>query len=514
MRIIAFVCQAALLAGVAAGADTGEFFESKVRPVLAANCYSCHTDSRMGGLRLDSADGVQKGGKSGPPIVPGKPDDSLLIQAIRQTHPRLKMPPGGKLKDEEIAAIAEWVKSGAVWPAGAAPVSKVTTPEYVITAEQRAFWSFQRVRKPAVPQVKNAARVANPIDNFVFAKLEAQGLQPARPADKRVLIRRATLDLTGLPPTADEVDAFLRDQSPNAFAKVVDRLLDSPRYGERWGRYWLDVARYSDDKLNSTQEEPHPNAFRYRDWVIGAFNKDMPYDVFVKAQIAGDMLESPDPLQYLPGLGYYALSPEMQDERVDATTRGFLGLTVACAQCHNHKFDPIPQKDYYSLQGVFSSSELNKVPLAPKDVVEKWDAEKKAIDKLETRLKDFVAAQADQLGWNSGEPDFAIPLGLTETGAGGRSGRGDAGALEQVPGEPEEGASLLEPVVRRGGEGRYARGVRSGGAGIPGEGGRGQRREAPGGREEQDQARAGPHAQRHEPGRPVLAADREVQFLA
>ena len=185
---------------------------------------------------------------------------------------------------------------------------------------------------------------------------------------------------------------------PDAFAKVVDRLLASPRYGERWGRYWLDVARYSDDKLNSTQEEPHPNAFRYRDWVIGAFNKDMPYDLFVKAQIAGDMLESPDPLQYLPGLGYYALSPEMQDERVDATTRGFLGLTVACAQCHNHKYDPIPQKDYYSLQGVFSSSELNKVPLAPKDVVEKWDAEKKAIDKLETKLKDFVAAQTDQLG--------------------------------------------------------------------------------------------------------------------
>ena len=398
MRVIVFVCHAALLAGVAAGADTGEFFESKVRPVLAANCYSCHTDSRMGGLRLDSADAVQKGGKSGPPIVPGKPDDSLLIQAIRQTHPRLKMPPGGKLKDEEIAAIAEWIKAGAVWPAGTAPVSKTTTPDYVITPEQRAFWSFQRVRKPAVPQVKNAARVTNPIDNFVFAKLEAQGLQPARPADKRVLIRRATLDLTGLPPTVDEVDAFLHDKAPDAFAKVVDRLLESPRYGERWGRYWLDVARYSDDKLNSTQEEPHPNAFRYRDWVIGAFNKDMPYDVFVKAQIAGDMLESPDPLQYLPGLGYYALSPEMQDERVDATTRGFLGLTVACAQCHNHKFDPIPQKDYYSLQGVFSSSELDKVPLAPKDVVEKWDAEKKAIDKLETKLKDFVAAQTDQLG--------------------------------------------------------------------------------------------------------------------
>ena len=159
-------------------------------------------------------------------------------------------------------------KSGRGVAGRGGPVTKVTTPDYVITAEQRAFWSFQRVRKPPVPQVKDSGRVRNPIDNFVFAKLEAQGLKPARPAEKRVLIRRATLDLTGLPPTAEEVDAFLEDPSPNAFAKVVDRLLDSPRYGERWGRYWLDVARYSDDKLNSTQEEPHPNAFRYRDWVI------------------------------------------------------------------------------------------------------------------------------------------------------------------------------------------------------------------------------------------------------
>src|SRR5438093_671988 len=211
-------------------------------------------------------------------------------------------------------------------------------------------------------------------------------------------VRRSSLDLTGLPPTPEEMDGFLADRSPDALAKVVDRLLASPRYGERWGRYWLDVARYSDDKLNSTQEEPYPNAFRYRDWVIKAFNKDMPYDVFVKAQIAGDSLKSEDPLQYLPGLGYYALSPEMQDERVDATTRGFLGLTVACAQCHNHKFDPIPQTDYYSLQGVFSSSELSEAPLAPKDVVEKWDARKKALDKLQTKLKEFIDQQTDQLG--------------------------------------------------------------------------------------------------------------------
>lgn len=397
MKVYILACQA-LLVTSAAGADTGDFFELKVRPVLAANCFACHTDSRMGGLRLDSAEGVKQGGKSGAPIIPGKPDDSLLVQAIRQTHPRLKMPPGGKLKDEDIAAIVEWVKAGAVWPAGAVSQTKAPAPEYVITPEQRAFWAFQKVRMPPIPSVKDAARVANPIDNFVFAKLEAQGLKPARPADKRVLIRRATLDLTGLPPTPAEVDAFQRDPSPDAFAKVIDRLLASPRYGERWGRYWLDVARYSDDKLNSTQEEPHPNAFRYRDWVIDAFNRDLPYDMFVKAQIAGDLLESSDPLQYKPGLGYYALSPEMQDERVDATTRGFLGLTVACAQCHDHKFDPIPQKDYYSLQGVFSSTEMHNVPLAPKVVVEKWDGQKKALDKLEAKLKDFIAAQTDQLG--------------------------------------------------------------------------------------------------------------------
>jgi mono/diheme cytochrome c family protein len=352
----------------------------------------------MGGLRLDSADSVKQGGKSGPPIVPGKPDESLLIQAIRQTHERLKMPPGGKLKDEEIANIAEWVKEGAVWPANTATSPKPTGADYVITAEQRAFWSFQPVRKPEPPAVKDKAWARSPIDHFILAKLESERLKPARPADRRILIRRATLDLTGLPPTPEDVDAFVADKSPDAFAKVVDRLLASPRYGERWGRYWLDVARYSDDKLSSTAEDAYPNAFRYRDWVIQAFNKDMPYDTFVKAQIAGDFLPSEDPLQYRPALGFYSLSPEMQDERVDATTRGFLGLTVACAQCHNHKFDPIPTKDYYSLQGVFTNTQLDQLPLATKDVVDAWDAQKKALDKLETKLKDYISQQTVALG--------------------------------------------------------------------------------------------------------------------
>uniref|UniRef100_Q01Z91 Cytochrome c domain-containing protein n=1 Tax=Solibacter usitatus (strain Ellin6076) TaxID=234267 RepID=Q01Z91_SOLUE len=378
---------------IAAHAADPDFFESKVRPVFAKTCYPCHTESRMGGLRLDSADGIAKGGNSGPPVQPGKPDESLLVQAIRRTHERIKMPPSGKLPDSDIAAIVEWVKSGAVWPAGAAPTVKVDT----ITAAQRAFWSFQAVRKPPAPKVKDTKWARTDIDRFVLAKLEQQGLKAARPADRRILLRRVTLDLTGLPPTPEEVDAFLADKSPDAFAKVVDRLLASPRYGERWGRLWLDVARYSDERLNSTESDPIANAFRYRDWVIQAFNRDMPYDVFVKAQIAGDLMPSDDPLQYRAGTGFYAMSPEMQDDRVDATTRGFLGLTVACAQCHYHKFDPIPQSDFYSLQGVFASSQTKQFPLAPKDVVEKWDAQKKALEKQETALKEFTAQQSDQL---------------------------------------------------------------------------------------------------------------------
>jgi mono/diheme cytochrome c family protein len=392
MKIVA-ILGLAVAAATGAHAAADDFFESKVRPVLAKNCYACHTDSRMGGLRLDSAESVAKGGKSGPVIVPGKPDESLLVQAVRRTHERIQMPPSGKLPDSDIAAIVEWVKTGAVWPAGAAPTVKAEA----ITAEQRAFWSFQPVRKPGPPNLKDTRWAHSDIDRFVLAKLEAQGLRPARAADRRVLLRRATLDLTGLPPTPEEVDSFLADRSPDAFAKVVDRLLASPRYGERWGRLWLDVARYSDERLNSTDPDPIPNAFRYRDWVIQAFNRDMPFDTFVKAQIAGDLMPSDDPLRYRAGTGFFAMSPEMQDDRVDAVTRGFLGLTVACAQCHNHKFDPIPQSDFYSLQGVFTSSQTKEFPLAPKDVVEKWDAQKKALDKQEAALKEFTAQQTDQL---------------------------------------------------------------------------------------------------------------------
>jgi len=342
--------------------------ESQVRPLLAKNCFSCHAATRMGGLEMASREALLKGGNSGPAIIPGDPDHSLLIQAVRYTHARLKMPPTGKLSDADIAILANWIQEGAPW-----------------TEANSQYWAFQSIRKPA-----------GAIDSLILAKLKAKGLKPAPPADKRTLIRRVTYDLTGLPPSPEEIDAFLQDSSPQAFAKVVDRLLGSPRYGERWGRHWLDVARYSDDKLNSTMDEPVPNAFRYRDWVIQAFNNDLPYDLFVKAQIAGDAL--PNSEKYVAGLGFYALRPEFQDDRVDATTRGFLALTVACAQCHDHKYDPIPTKDYYSLLGVFTSTKDSEYPLASQDVVDEYKRRKKRVEEQEAAIKEYIQAQSTALG--------------------------------------------------------------------------------------------------------------------
>jgi hypothetical protein len=351
----------------------------------------------MGGLQLDTREHVLKGGNSGPVVVPGDPDHSLLIKAINHTDSRLEMPPPGKLTSEEISILETWVKDGVVWGTPSDSSATIASPEYVITPEQRAFWSFQPVRKPLQPKFKDRSWIKSPIDAFILAKLEAHGLKPVGPADKTTLIRRASLDLIGLPPTPAEVDDFVRDKSPNAFEKVVDRLLASPHYGERWGRYWLDIARYSDDQLSATEDLPVPNAFRYRDWVVEAFNEDMPYDQFIKAQIAGDLL--PNPEKFVGGLGFYALSPnpEFHEDRVDATSRGFLGLTVACAQCHNHKYDPIPTKDYYSLLGVFSGTEADEFPLAPSAVVDKYKQQKKLLDEHKAGLKKFLDNQRVQL---------------------------------------------------------------------------------------------------------------------
>jgi mono/diheme cytochrome c family protein len=377
-------------AGPALCSDAADFFETRVRPVLAKNCYACHTDAKMGGLQLDSREHALKGGNGGPVIVPGDPEKSRMVEAVRQTG-KLKMPPSGKLSDGDVEAIATWIKDGAVWQGS----GKVLPSHYTITKEQRAFWAFQPVIEPPVPAVKNGKWARTEIDRFILAKLEEKSLRPALFADRRTLIRRAYFDLTGLPPTNEEVAAFVADRSPDAYTKIVDRLLASQRYGERWGRYWLDIARYSDDKLNSTQEDPYPNAFRYRDWVIQAFNDDMPYDKFAMAQIAGDKMGEPE--KYRAGLGFYALSPEFQDDRVDATTRGFLALTVACAQCHDHKYDPIPTKDYYSLLGVFNGTHLDETPLAPKDTVEEWKAQRKKLDAADKELKAYVESQGSQL---------------------------------------------------------------------------------------------------------------------
>ncbi len=379
------------IAGNAADSPT-EFFEINVRPVLAKNCYSCHAQSKMGGLELTSRESILVGGKSGAAIVVGKPEESLLMSAVTWQHDRLKMPPNGaKLADNELAALKQWIKDGAVWPD--APVSAISK-EYVIRPDQKAFWAFQPVKKNAPPQVKNSTWVKNPVDNFILAKLEQNSIRPNQPTSRLNLLRRVSFDLTGLPPTPEETARFLADKTPDAYSKVVDRLLAGKRYGERWGRYWLDIARYSDDKLNSTMEEPAPNAFRYRDWVVDAFNADMPYDKFVKAQLAADHMNDP---ALLPALGMYGLSPEFQDDRVDVTTRGFLGLTVACAQCHDHKFDPIPTKDYYSLLGIFNSSQYKEYPLAAKDVVDNFEARKKRADGTEKELKDFLQRQGDEL---------------------------------------------------------------------------------------------------------------------
>ncbi len=394
--IVGFCALLILLASLktSAGYDArDEFFESRVRPVLATNCYDCHTDAAKSGLRVDSREALLKGGNRGAAIVIGKPEESLLIQAVK--HETLQMPKGGaKLKENEIADLSQWIKDGAYWP----PTAAVKN-DYRIKPEHQTFWSFQPVHNPALPAVKGATN--NAIDGFLLAKLEANNLTFNAPADKRTLLRRATFDLTGLPPTPEEVAAFIADKSPDAFAKVVDRLLSSPQYGERWGRHWLDVARYSDtigmvDAGRNTQGW-FPYAYTYRDWVVRALNEDLPYDQFIVQQLAADKLPNNDP-RNLAALGFVTLSRgglgvnlhEKIDDKIDVVTRGLMGLTVSCARCHNHKFDPIPTKDYYSFYTIFNNSrEPKKLPLLdPKADLTKWDAEVKA---EETKVEAEVA---------------------------------------------------------------------------------------------------------------------------
>jgi hypothetical protein len=382
MRHIAFAvaaCHLACLAGsIAQGGEAAdiEFFEKSVRPLLVERCFECHSaDNAESDLQLDSRSGMLAGGERGPAILPGKPEASLLVSAINHGEV-LQMPPKVKLAPQQIALIAEWIKRGAPWPGdeGASPAIEPRRPGNAVTDEDRQFWSFQRPIAQAPPEVNNEAWARSAVDRFVLARLEAAGLRPAPPAERRLLLRRVTYDLIGLPPTVEEIEAFLSDDSPDAFEKVVNRLLDSPQYGERWGRHWLDVARYADSN-GMDENYAFEHAFRYRDYVIAAFNSDKPYDQFVREQLAGDLLADTASVSQLEqydrliATGFLSIGPKMLadddqrkkemdiiDEQLDTLGKAFLGMTVGCARCHDHKFDPIPAADYYALAGILKST--------------------------------------------------------------------------------------------------------------------------------------------------------------
>ncbi len=350
------------------------FFEKKIRPVLVDNCYKCHSaeaEKVKGGLTLDTRDGTRKGGETGAIIAPGAPERSKLIASMKHKNPDTAMPPKGKLADNVIADFEAWVKMGAPDPRDGKAAA--TTKKYEVDlVKGREFWAFQAPKAVPAPAVKNAVWVKSPIDAFLLAELDKKGLSPVGDADKRTLIRRVYLDLTGLPPTPDEVEAFIADTKPDAYEKVVDKLLASPRFGERWGRHWLDVARYA-ESTGKTVNMNYPHAWRYRDYVIAAFNADKPFDQFIKEQLAGDLMTTDDAkkkAERIIATGFLAIGAktlnersglqfelDVADEQIDVTTQAFLGITAACARCHDHKFDPIPQKDYYALAGIFRSTE-------------------------------------------------------------------------------------------------------------------------------------------------------------
>lgn len=352
-------------------AEDDSFFEKQVRPLLVKRCYECHSGTKTnGGLALDSQVGWQRGGESGPAITPGKPESSLLVKAIN--YDGLEMPPesaGGKLSAAEITVLTEWVKQGANDPR-----IETVRPGRMTSKQARSWWAFQSLPKltePVTPQR---------IDGFIDAQLNARSLAASPPADRRTLIRRATYDLTGLPPSPEEVDRFVSDESDEAFAMVIDRLLDSSQYGVQWGRHWLDVVRYADTAGENT-DRPLPHAWRYRNWVIDSMNRDLSFDQFVRMQLAGDLVEadgeSLSPGQGIVATGYLAIARRfghdidkdihlMHEDVIDNVGKNFLGLSIGCARCHDHKYDPLTAEDYYALYGIFSSTRFSFPGCEPK----------------------------------------------------------------------------------------------------------------------------------------------------
>jgi cytochrome c553 len=404
-----------------------EFFEKQIRPLLADHCWECHGDKNQeGGLRLTSREQILQGGDTGPAIVPGNADASLLIQAVGYVA-EPKMPPKEKLAKAEIVKLKQWVAMGAPWPASSSATDPTTMAgrpnEFHTTPQQRNWWAYQPVIDAQPPLVKNENWPSNPIDQFILAKLEARGSSPSPPADRRVWLRRVSFDLTGLPPLPEELDAFLLDDASGAFESVVDRLLGSPAYGQRWARHWLDIVRYADyhdgdPKARNPVCEPL-EAWRYRDWVIDALNRDLSYDQFVTHQIAGDLLPAPNNLEpYADGLiattflvnGAWdrgdadkeKMVSDMVDDQVDTIGKAFLGLTLGCARCHDHKFDPVSQSDYYALAGIFYSTRmltelgakggeitLQRRPLVPQAMVDDRNQQVKQIAEVNAQLAEL-----------------------------------------------------------------------------------------------------------------------------
>ncbi len=399
--------------------DPVELFEKKIRPLLAEHCQTCHnSEIRTAGLDLSSADGFRQGAASGPLIPVESPARSRLLRVVSYEE-AVKMPPAGKLSAQQIADLTTWVALGAPWPDASADQG---TEQGRASKDPTALWAFQPVEDPMPPEVTHAEWARTPIDHFVLARLEAEGLKPAPQADRLTLLRRAAFDLTGLPPGVGDIERLLNDSSPDAFEKAVGRLLSSPRYGEHWARHWLDVARYADSTGND-EDHRYPNAWRYRDYVIDVFNRDVPYDDFIVEQIAGDLLPKSNHLetdrQRIIATGFLALGPkaiaqqdktrmlyDVYDEQLDVVSKGILGLSITCARCHDHKFDPILTRDYYSLISIFAStrsfkdptahvSEMFMKPLAFPAEYEKYTAHQKKIDSRKQALAKLVEEEQE-----------------------------------------------------------------------------------------------------------------------
>ena len=432
-------------AGVISAAETAEsknaepsaeqirFFENKIRPLLANSCYDCHNeDLQESDLRLDTLAGMLTGGKAGPALLPGNSKGSLIVTAVTYRDNDLKMPPEEKLSDAQNADLTKWVEMGAPHPdTGKVKIQHASS---IDLEKGRQHWSFQPLVKhevPAVsnPAVSNSAQVNNPIDAFLLAQLDEKNITPVPPADKRTLIRRATFDLIGLPPTPHEVDVFLADSSADAFQKVIDRLLASPHYGERWGRHWLDVVRYADS--NGLDENvAHGNAWRYRDYVVNSLNADKPYNQFLTEQLAGDLIDAGEDLsarrENLIATGYLVLGPKVLaepdkskmemdiiDEQLDTIGRGLIGLTMGCARCHDHKFDPIAQKDYYALAGIFKSTRTmesfvtiakwNENLIATAEETQHKDKHDQKIKEQKATIENLIATAKKELPAPTGE---------------------------------------------------------------------------------------------------------------